>query len=231
MSASKQKAAYDNFKLHKLSLETPDVAQQEFGSQITRLPEVSALLGKASDLDNAAVQGRIAESDPNAASNTKSVSSLALSRSLGGLTQDTQDAIKRANAYAALQGGYAGSSMAGSAEDLKTAQARMGMINQAPQLNSTAMQMSKAFSPANPDVASTLISPEAILQRDDSEATYNNDILNQNALAQLGATAAGQQKQASSASTGISSMMGGIGGMMGGGGGDMGGIMSMIGGI
>lgn len=225
LSASKQKNALENFKLQRLNLESPDVAQQEFGAQIGKLPDVAKLLGTASDLDNTAVTNRILSDDPNAGANTQATSELALSRSLGGLTQDTQDAIKRANAYAALQGGFAGSSMQTNNEALKIAQAKQQAVGQAPGLNSTAMSMSRAFTPENPDVAGTLISPEAILQRDDSEDTYNTDINNQYKLAQLSAVTAGQNKTAGNtagAGAGIAGLLGG------GGGGGIGSLLSMI---
>ena len=209
LSASKEKKMLENFKLAKPAYETIGQAQQQFAGQSNNLPAVSGLLGKASSLDNAAIQGRIMADNPDAESNTTATSALALNRSMGGLSSDTQDSIKRANAYAALQGGYAGSTMADSTFGLKTAQARQQAMAQAPGLNKAAFGMADELSPVNPDVAQTLLTPGAILQRDDQEKKYNADIVNQDRLGDLAANFGSANQTASSAS-GIAGQMQGL---------------------
>ena len=214
IGANKQKKQLEDFKLKDPSYETPEDAQQDFTTQIGQLPNVAKLLGTSSDLDNAAVQARIEQQDPEAEKSTAAASQLASDRSQGALGDDTVAAIKRANAYAALQGGFAGSSMQDTALNFKTDQARLGMVAQAPQLNQTAMGMSQELSPENPDVGSTLIDPAALLQRNDQEQNYNNDIVNQQRLATLGANAGNAQASSTGVTTGIAGMTGGINKLM-----------------
>jgi len=218
IGADQQKKALENLKLARPNYENVGQAQQQFASQLGQLPAVAALLGKSSSLDNLATQNRILADNPEAEANTTATSKLAEERSLGGLSQDTQDAIKRANAYAALQGGYAGSTMADTAGELRTAQARQKMIASAPQLNSQAFGMAEELNPVNPDVGATLLSPGAILQRSDQEQNYNTDILNQGRLAKAGVAAGNAQQQGSLLTTGVAGLMGGIGSLMRGGG-------------
>lgn len=208
--ASQQKKALESLKLAKPQYEDVGTAQQGFADQGRNLPAVADLLGKSSTLDNEAILARLQESDPSAVANTQATSQLASDRAMGGLQPDTIDAIKRANAYSSLQGGYAGSSMADDSLALKTNQARLNAIKQAPGLNTQAMTMATELAPVNPDVAQTLISPGAILQRDDQEANYNNDILNQGRLAAAGVGAGNATQQASAFTTGITSLVGGI---------------------
>lgn len=228
IGASKEKAAYENFHLRKPQYEGIADAQQDFASQIGKLPQVAELLGKSSDIDNEAVQKRILSDDPNAGTNTTKVSELAYTRSQGGLNQDTVDAIKRANAYAAIQGGFAGSSMQGKANDLKVARARMGAQAQAPGLNSQALGMAQDLSPVNPDVAQTLIDPSSILKRDDQEENYNNDIVNQNRLADLAAATGNAKAGASGVTSGIAGLTGGSSGGSSSGGASWGGFSDLM---
>ncbi len=211
IGASKQKKALENFKLAKPNYKGVGDAQTEFSSQIYNLKDVAGLLGKGADLDNAEIQKDILAADPNATANTKSVSQLAADRAMGGLAPDTVDAIKRANAYASLQGGFAGSSMSDNAVDLKTAQARMKMMASAPGLNKQAFGMSQEFSPVNPDVGSTLIGPSDIMKRNDQFSDYNQDIINQGRIAQLNSD---MQPGGGSTGTMLSSLGGGIAGLM-----------------
>lgn len=215
LSASKEKSMLSNFKLSKPVYETIGQAQQQFAGQAGNLPAVAGLLGKASGMDNLAIRNRILADNPEAGTNTTATSALALSRSMGGLSEDTQDAIKRANAYAALQGGYAGSTMQDTTLALNTAKARQGAMAQAPKLNSAAFGMAEELNPVNPDVAATLIAPGAILKRSDQEQKYNADIRNQERLGDLAANFSNAKNQGSGISTGISGLMSGASSLWG----------------
>lgn len=214
LGANKQKSQLENFKLTTPQYETPAAAQQDFNTQEGQLKNVAGLLGSANDLDNAQIQKNIEQQDPEAEASTEAASQLAANRAQGGLASDTVAAIGRANAYAALQGGFAGSSMADTALNFKTDQARLNAVNQAPQLNQEAMGMSEELSPVNSDVGATLIDPSALLERNDQEQSYNNDIVNQQRLATLGANVGNQAAQATGVTTGIAGMTGGINKLM-----------------
>jgi len=215
LSADKEKSALESLKLNKPLYETPETAQQQFASQLGQLPAVAGLLGNASTMDNNAIRARIEAADPGALKSTAAASQLAFDRSMGGLQSDTVDAIQRANAYAAMQGGYGGSQMSDDAMQLKTAQARMNAINQAPGLNQTAMSYAQELAPVNPDVGATLLSPGAILQRQDQLANYNSDIINQQRLGDLAAKMGSANQQGSMLTTGIGGLTGGINNLIG----------------
>jgi hypothetical protein len=210
ISAAKEKKAYERFKIAKPNYKTPEDWQQEFLGQAGNLPAVGNMLGSAADLDNAGIEKDILAADPNAGANTKAISQLAYDRSQGGLAPGTEDAIARANAYAAIHGGFEGSSMADNAQKLKVAKARMTAMGTAQGLNSQALGMSQEFSPVNPDVGATLISPAAIGQRDDAAENHRLDTENQMRMGDLNAALANTSAAGSSLGTLMGSLSGGM---------------------
>lgn len=191
-SAADQKAGLQKFDPVKLKLGGVDQGQTQFLSQGAALPDVAALLAKANDQDNAAYQARILAENPSLAGSIAALSKKAADYSQGIIAPDVQRKLDRDSAYQALQGGFGGDSNFKTAND--TVNTDKYRLNEqavlAPQLNQQAFQYSAALNPTNSDVAQTLLSPAALLQRQDQQDTYNNQIANQQAQLNAQADAA-----------------------------------------
>jgi hypothetical protein len=209
---------------------SPSDAQAQFGQQGALLPQIGDMLNKVTDLDNTNFQNAVRGLDPRLAGNIGGVDNLAAQFGRGYVDPETAAAIKRQTAYQALQGGYGGGS------GMEDANYRVQLGKQAlteqelsPQLQGEAMNQSLALNPTHTDVGSTLISPAAILARQDAQDYYNQQLRNQFANVNASFKAANDAGKGGSGMGNIMGMLGGSGGgggMMGGGGG---GLMSMIG--
>ncbi len=213
---------------HKTMLTmTPSDAQSKFGEQGQMLQQIADMLNKTTDLDNSNFQDQVLGLDPQLQANIGGVDTLAQQFARGYVDPDTASAISRQNAYAALQGGYAGSGMADANYRVQLGKQALTEQELAPQLMGEAMNQSLMLNPTHTDVASTLISPSAILARQDAMDYYNQQ--QRNAFA--GANAAFKAQNASGqGGSGMGNFMPMLGKMFGGMGGGMGGMMGGMGG-
>lgn len=217
--------------LNQVSLTPVTTGQDQFQRQAAGIPAVAALLQKTADLDNAGYQSGVFGVDPNLKSNIGSVDALARQYSLGGVSDDTRGAINRSTAFNALQGGYAGplndatgsgntgANMQTASNAVQVGQTALNEQLQAPALTQQAAQASLALNPTHVDVGSTLISPAALLARQDAADYYNNQLTNQAMLVNAGIVTKGNQQAQQGAA-------GGIGGLLGGGGGGLSSLFS-----
>ncbi len=209
---------------HKTMLSmTPSDSQRAFGEQGAMLQQIADMLNKTTDLDNANFQDQVLGLDPQLRANIGGVDTLAQQFARGYIDPETAAAMKRQSAYAALQGGYAGSGMADANYQVQLGKQALTEQELAPQLMGEAMNQSLMLNPTHTDVGSTLISPSAILARQDAMDYYNQQ--QRNAFA--GANAAFKaQNAAGQGGSGMGNVMPMIGKMFGGGmGGMMGGMM------
>lgn len=195
--------------------------QEQFLAQGAALPDVATLLRNTNAADNAAYQARINAIDPSLAGSIGTLSKKASDYAAGVVAPDVQAKLSRDSAYQALQGGYGGSGQEGSspfAENQQLVNLDKYRLNEqtnlAPELNQEAFKYSAALSPTNSDVAQTLLSPSALLQRQDSNDLYNNQIANQQAQLDAQAKAAkGNIFTGTNTSGGTSTGQGGLGGI------------------
>lgn len=215
-SASDQQGALQNFDPVMLNLGSVQQGQNQFLSQGAALPDVAALLARANNQDNAAYQARILADNPSLAGSIAALSKKASDYSQGVIAPDVQRKLDRDSAYQALQGGFGGDSNFKGANDLvNTSKYRLNeQAVLAPQLNQQAFQYSAALNPTNSDVATSLLSPAALLQRQDQQDQYNTTIANQQAQLNAQADAAkGSILFGTNASGGTSTGQGGLGGI------------------
>lgn len=218
--------------LQQLKPQSVNYGQQQFTSQGAALPAIASLLQNAADTDNAGYQRGVFGVDPNLKGNIASVDELARIYGLGGVSDDTRGAINRSTAYGALQGGFRGpdadatgaynapgASMQSAANAVKVGQTALSEQQQAPGLAAQAEAASLALNPTHVDVGSTLISPAAILARQDAADDYNNNLVNQARIINAGSAA-------QSNTQGMNAIFGGIGGLLKG----MGGLSGLFGG-
>ena len=217
-------APTDQAQIHITPVTT---GQDQFQQQAAALPEVAALLQKTANLDNSAYQKGVFGLDPNLQSNIGSVDEMSRLYGLGAVDDETKAALQRQNAFNALQGGYAApladatgaanpaSSMANAAQAVSVGQEALNRQQQAPQLAQQAEAASLALNPTHVDVGSTLISPAALLARQDAADYYNNNLSNQALLI----NAQGQATADQQAINGGAKAAGGIAGAAAGGGG------------
>jgi hypothetical protein len=183
--------------------------QYQFLQQGDKIGDVSGTLAQANAIDNASYQGDASEFAPNLLGNIKQQGANTTSALQGQLTPGVQAALGKPGASARDLGLTSAQLQQGGAGRLG------GELNAATSLN-----------PYNETATDTLISPSALLQRQDQKDLYNNNILNQNALANY------QSEQSNDWAKQALGMIGSLGGgMSGGGGGGGGGISSMLGGI
>lgn len=221
-------------QLSQVKLSLPASGQTDFLKQSANIPLVAQLLQKTADLDNSAFQQGVFGVDPSLQGNIGSVDEMARLYGLGAVDDETRAALQRQTAYNALQGGYGAplsdatgaytpsSSMANAAQAVSVGQTAAREQAAAPALAAQALQASLALNPTHVDVGSTLISPGALLSRQDSAKYFNNDIENQMRLANAGIQQGQQTAAVNSAASGLGSLfkgMGGLSGMFGGGGG------------
>lgn len=202
--------------------------QEQFVSQGAAIPAIASLLQGAADMDNAGFQRGVFGVDPSLQGNIGSVDELARLYGLGAVSDETRSSINRSNAYNALQGGYGAplsdatgpaNSMMDAANRVTVGQTALKEQEMAPQLATQAMQASLALNPTHVDVGSTLLSPAAILARQDAADVYNNELQNQARIVNAGSQ---QQNQ----TQGLNALFSGIGGLVKG----VGGLSSLFGG-
>ncbi len=157
-------------------------SQQEFLQQGERLGEVSDLLNTANRKDNKALQDRYAATNPSLFSGIKATDQNAMDYSRGVIAPDVQRGIDRTAAERALQGGYAGSDMAGAQNLVDTMKYRLNeQTVMAPEMQAKAFNYANALNPNESNVADTLMSPAALYERGNQLKMYNNQIANQQA--------------------------------------------------
>lgn len=215
--------------LQQLHPQDATYGQTQFTQQGAALPAIASLLGSAANADNSSYQAGIFGVDPNLKSNIGSVDELARVYGLGGVSDDTRGAINRSTAFNALQGGFRGPDATAATGPVNSAQTAANAVSvgktalneqaQAPGLAAQAEQASLALNPTHVDVGSTLISPAAILARQDAADSYNNDLVNQSRIINAGSAA-------QSNTQGVNAIFGGIGGLLKG----MGGLSGLFGG-
>ena len=198
---------------------SPSGAQQQFTQQGQLLPQVATLLQNAANLDNSAYQQGVFALDPALQGNIAGVDTLANQFARGYVDPQTQAAIQRQTAYNALQGGYAESGMADAAQRVAVARQAQTEQNESPQLQGEAMNQSLALNPTHVDVGSTLLSPAAILQRQDAQDAYNNQQRNQFAAANAALAAKAGGSSLGGIFGGAGGILSGLGKILGTGGG------------
>ncbi len=220
-------ASTDQAQIHITPVTT---GQTQFQEQAAALPQVAALLQKTADLDNAAYQSGVFGLDPNLKSNIGSVDEMSRLYGLGAVDDETRAALQRQTAYNALQGGYGApladatgaggpsGSMASAAQAVNVGREALNRQQQAPELAQQAEAASLALNPTHIDVGSTLISPAALLARQDAADYYNNNLTNSASLINAQGQATADQQAingGAKAAGGIASAAGGMGGMAG----------------
>jgi hypothetical protein len=184
-SASAQKDALTfTPKLYKPG--AVDQGQTQFLAQGAELGNISDILNRANRQDNAAYQKRLMEEDPSLAAGIAATDQAASDYSKGIIAPDVQRKLDRDSAYAALQGGYGGtgeegsSGMADAQQLVNTMKYRLNEQSVlAPEMQAKAFNYANALNPTESNVADTLLSPAALLQRQDQLDLYNNQIKNQ----------------------------------------------------
>lgn len=211
----------------------PDVStgQTQFLQQGAAIPAVASLLQNAANMDNQGFQSGVTAVDPSLTGNIGSVDALARQYALGGVDQDTRQAINRQQAYNAISGGYRApdataatganpaASMMGAANAVAVGQQALQEQQQAPALENEAMSASLGLNPTHVDVGSTLISPAALQARQDQAAYYDNNLRNQAELINAGSQNQSNSQGISGAASGIGSLLkqgGGISGLFSG---------------
>lgn len=198
-AASSASAAKDALQFDPVLYKPADVSsgQTQFLGQGENLGAVADLLKKVNAQDNAAYQARLFAANPSLAGSIANVSKKANDYAAGVIAPDVQAKLDRDSAYKALQGGYGGQGTEGSspfADAQKLVNTSLYRLNEqsvmAPQAAQQAFDYSKALSPTNSDVAATLLSPAALLQRQDQQNMFNTQIANQQAQLDAQAKAA-----------------------------------------
>ncbi len=158
-----------------------DQGQTQFLQQGEQLGAVSDLLNRANRQDNAAYQKRLLETNPELAAGISATDQAAKDYAEGVIAPDVQRKLDRDSAYAALQGGFGGGSGMQEAQQLvNTMKYRLNeQTTMAPEMQAKAFNYANALNPTESNVADTLLSPAALLQRQDQLDMYNNQIANQ----------------------------------------------------
>jgi alkylated DNA nucleotide flippase Atl1 len=155
-------------------------AQQEFLQQGERLGDVSELVRRANTADNEALQKRYMETNPELAAGIGATDQAAADYAAGKIAPDVQLQLDRTAAERALQGGYAGSDMAGAQNLVDTMKYRLNLqTTLAPEMQAKAFNYANALNPNETNVASLLMDPASINKRNNQRLMYNNQIRNQ----------------------------------------------------
>ena len=165
--------------------------QVDFLGQAQNLPGVSKIVQQANAIDNAAYQKQASEFAPNLMGNIKQEGQNTSSLLAGNLTPGVQAALGKPGATARDLGLTSDQLMRAGAAQLP------GEVKTATGLN-----------PFNITSTDTLLSPAALLQREDQKNMYNNQIQNQQDLLQFGA--ANSNNIPSSILSGIGSLAGNL---------------------
>ncbi len=201
------------FKPAQLSALDPiQQGQTEFLKQGDKLNAVKQTLNEADDLSNRMFQQNIDKFAPEFLATNKQIGSNAADMLAGKVPLG-----------GAFNTGYGGRGLTSrdlgmTSDDLMTAGAGMSQES---------MQGAQAYSPFHHSVLDTLITPGALLAREDAHKYKLNDLMNQQNAVR--AKASGINPIMSGISGAMGSLMGGMGG--GGGGGGGGGMGSMLGGL
>jgi hypothetical protein len=201
--------------------------QSQFQQQAAAIPEIAALLQKTANLDNSAYQKGVFGLDPNIQGNIASVDEMSRLYGLGAVDDETRAALNRQTAYNALQGGFRGpdataatggnpaQSAQSAAQAVAVGKEAINRQAQAPALAQEAAQASLALNPTHVDVGSTLISPAALLARQDAADYYNNNLSNQALLINAQGQATSNQQSGNAIASGAGGLLSGVGGIAG----------------
>ena len=151
---------------YQYNLASVTQGQNQFLQQGDKIGDVSGTLAEANKLSNASYQKDASEFAPNLMGNIKQSGANTASALSGNLTPGVQNALGKPGASARDLG-------------LTSAQLQRGGASQL--MGET--QASTSLNPYNETATDTLMSPSALLARQDQANMYNNNILNQNALA------------------------------------------------
>ena len=209
--------------LSQVHLDPTTTGQTDFLKQGAALPQVKQTLNEADDLSNQMFQKNIAKFAPEVSQTNKQIGA------------NAEDML---SGKVPLSGAYATGANGQPLTPRDLGMTSDDLMSQGVGMAGQAMQGAQALNPFNHDVTDTLLSPSALLSRDDAHKYQANDIANQQA--EINAKAAGINPIMSGISAAAGNLMGGMGGgggaagaagaaagAMGGGGG----IMSMMGGM
>lgn len=197
-------------ELRQVTLPGVTKGQTDFLSQEANLPGVSETIQLGNDLSTEMFKRNLAQFAPDIEQTNRNIGSNAADL-LAGEVPNGEGQGYNGRALTARDLGL-------TADDLMTS--GVGMAG-------SAMEGARALNPFNHGVTETLLSPGALLAREDAHLYEDNDRRNQQRL--IRAKAAGINPIMSGISAAAGNLMGGMGGMMGGGGG--GGAQSIISGL
>lgn len=206
--------------LKQTILDPIESGQDLFLKQGEKLPQVKQTLDIADDISNRQFQERMAKYAPNY---------LATNQQIGQNAADLLEGkIPLGGAY---NQGYNGRGL--TLQDFQ-GEGNIGMtaddlMNQGAGMARGSMEGARAWDPFHHNVTDTLLTPGALLSREDAHKYQLTDLLNQQRL--IRAKGAGITPWMSAIAAGTSNLMSGMGMGGGGGGGGMGGMMGMMGGM
>lgn len=155
--------------------------QTQFLEQGAQLNDVANMLAMANRQDNDAYQKRILGINPSLAAGISANAANAKDYAAGVIAPDVQRKLDRDSAYSSLQGGFGGGSgMQDAQQQVNTMKYRLNeQTTMAPEFATQSFNYANALNPTESNVADTLLSPAALLQRQDQLDMYNNQIANQ----------------------------------------------------
>lgn len=168
--------------LEKLTLDAATTGLDQFFTQLPYTERLDKALGIINNTDNEAWQKMLTKIDPSAVDNAGVLGTQINSFLHGEIPTDVQNQIRRNSAFKSLQGGFAGSPMATNLTARDFGLNSLDLIGKGIAALPTEASYDKFLNPSQLSVASSFLSPTDLLQRNDREDSYNNQIENQNRL-------------------------------------------------